>query len=162
MITLHYCPDATGRPNKSNPQRRLFSEGRSGAGCDLVIDRTEGGTYREVMQFAQLEQQLQESKKQAKRSQELTETQQQLLELVDGAPNETFTRRQAVELLGFDWEEGRGNDSTRIKNSLNRLVGLGLIAKKARGRENVYFSHDAQNDTSPTSPTSPSSDTKSS
>ena len=140
VITLHYCPDATGRPNKTNPQRRLFSEGRSGAGCDLVIDRTEGGTYWQVMKFAELEQQLQDSKK----SEGLNDLQEQLLELIDGDPGPPLTRREAVELLGLEWGDGRGREAKRVGRALNRLVKLDRIEKKQKGREDVFFSHDGQ------------------
>jgi hypothetical protein len=48
VITLHHCPNDKGLPDKINPQRRLFSEGRSGEGCDVVIDRSASGSFRQV------------------------------------------------------------------------------------------------------------------
>jgi hypothetical protein len=157
VITLHHCPDANGRPDKSNPQRRLFSEGRSGAGCDLVIDRT----YRQVATFDKWQQQLEEAKKQQKQSEGLTPTQQQLLELLEEEAGQAFTRRQLVEELGLGWGDGRGSDAVRVRDSLNRLAELKLITKERTGKEWTFAaSHDAQNSISPSSPSSPSSDAK--
>ena len=161
VITLHHCPDANGRPDKINPQRRMFSEGRSGAGCDLVIDRQDGGTYRQVSGFDQWQRQLEEAKKQHKQSEGLTPTQQQLLELLEEQAGEAFTRRQLVEELGLNWGDGRGTDAKRVRESLNRLVHLELIDKERAGKEWTFTaSHDGQKETSPSSPSSPSSDTK--
>lgn len=161
VITLHHCPDANGRPDKTNPQRRMFSEGRSGAGCDLVIDRHVEGTYRQVCGFDQWQRQLAEAKKQQKQSEGLTPTQQQLLDLLDEEAGQAFTRRELVAALGLDWGDGRGSDPKRVRESLNRLVELRLITKERTGKEWTFAaSHDGQKETSPSSPSSPSSDTK--
>lgn len=161
VITLHHCPDANGRPDKTNPQRRMFSEGRSGPGCDLVIDRQDGGTYRQVAGFDQWQRQLEEAKKQQKQSEGLTPTQQQLLELLEEQAGEAFTRRQLVVELGLDWGDGRGTDAKRVRESLNRLVHLELIDKERAGKEWTFTaSHDGQKEPSPSSPSSPCSDTK--
>lgn len=160
VITLHHCPDANGRPDKTNPQRRMFSEGRSGAGCDLVIDRQTGGTYRQVAGFDQWQRQLEEAKKQHKRSEGLTPTQQELRELLEEQPGQAFTRRQLVEAMGLDWGDGRGSDPKRVRDALNRLVELELATKRSAGKELLFSSRDSQKETSPMSPSSPSSDTK--
>jgi len=161
IITLHHCPDTNGRPDKTNPQRRMFSEGRSGAGCDLVIDRQDGGTYRQVAGFDQWQRQLQEAKKQQKQSEGLTPTQQQLVELLDEQPSEVFTRRKLVEELGLDWGDGQSADAVRVRTSLNRLVELGRIDKKRSGREWQFFvSHEIEKGCSQYSQCSQSSDAK--
>ena len=158
VITLHHCPDANGRPDKTNPQRRMFSEGRSGAGCDLVIDRHVEGTYRQVCGFDQWQRQLAEAKRQEKQSEGLTPTQQQVLELLEEEPDQAFTRRELVEALGLDWSDGQGADAVRVRSSLNRLVELGLIAKAKGGREWAFsFLRDTQNNPSQCSQSSQSS-----
>jgi hypothetical protein len=70
-------------PDKINPQRRLFSEGRSGENCDVVIDRgANAGTYRQVNTFEHWQQQLSEAKKNQK-LERLTDLQQQVLDALE-------------------------------------------------------------------------------
>jgi hypothetical protein len=162
VLTLHYCPDANGKPDKANPQRRLVREARSGEGCDLVIDRgATAGTYRQVAGFDQWQKQIEETKKQQKQADGLTPTQQELLDLIEEAPGESFTRRQLVEALGLSWGDGQSADAVRVRESLQKLARLERVVKERVGREWQFAaSGEAQNQSSQYSQSSQSSDAK--
>lgn len=162
VLTLHYCPDANGKPDKANPQRRLVREARSGEGCDLVIDRgAEAGTYRRVAGFDQWQKQIEEAKKQQKQTDGLTRTQQELLDLIEEAPGESFTRRQLVEALGLSWGDGQSADAVRVRESLQKLARLERVVKQRVGREwRFTASREAQREPSQSSQSSQSSGDK--
>ena len=146
VLTMHYMPDANGKPDKTNQQRRLVREARSGEGCDLVIDRGAGaGTYREVSSFDQWQKQL-ENAKEASKLDNLNTTQEQVLEALS---NEWVTRRQVCEAIGVEWgDRGRNHDAQRTNRALKRLVELGAAESKRDGVEATYrlASHEAQNE----------------
>jgi hypothetical protein len=158
VITLHHCPDAKGNPDKNNPQRRMFCQGRSGDGCDLVLDRSGAGSYRAVSTFSQWQQQLEEARKQQKDADGLTPTQQQLLDLLEGELDQSFTRRQLVEALELDWGSGNGRDATRVREALEKLARLGHIDKERIGKEWKFrASREALKETSTSSTSSTAS-----
>ena len=146
VLTMHYMPDANGKPDKTNQQRRLVREARSGEGCDLVIDRGAGaGTYRQVSSFDQWQKQL-ENAKEASKLDNLNTTQEQVLEALS---NEWVTRRQVCEAMGVEWgDRGRNPDAQRTNRALKRLVELGAAESKRDGVEATYrlTSHEAQNE----------------
>ncbi|MEB3235751.1 MAG: AAA family ATPase [Cyanobacteriota bacterium] len=162
VMTLHYTPDANGKPDKENHQRRLFSEGRSGPGFDLVISPIAGeGNYYRVGTFAAWREQLEEAKKQKNRER-MTPTQHEVLSLLEDRAGEWLTRRQIVEALGLPWEQGRGKDATRVKDALSKLAQQEQIQKVSAGQEQTYsvgevrdFLACTQKETSPSSPSSP-------
>jgi hypothetical protein len=160
LITLHYCPDAKDRPDKDSPQRRMFCEGRSVPGCDVVIDRAAGGSFRLVSTFSKWQQQLAEARKQQKQTDQLTPTQQDLLDYLEARPDQRFTRRQLVEELELDWGDGgKSSDGVRVRESLQKLQRLELIQKVLTGKEHAFFvSREAQKQSSLPSLPSPSSD----
>ena len=146
VLTMHYMPDANGKPDKTNQQRRLVREARSGEGCDLVIDRGAGaGTYRQVSSFDQWQKQL-ENAKEASKLDNLNTTQEQALEALSA---EWVTRRQVCEAMGVEWgDRGRNPDAQRTNRALKRLVELGAAESKRDGVEATYrlASHEAQNE----------------
>ena len=146
VLTMHYMPDANGKPDKTNQQRRLVREARSGEGCDLVIDRGAGaGTYRQVSSFDQWQKQL-ENAKEASKLDNLNTTQEQTLKALSA---EWVTRRQVCESIGVEWgDRGRNPDAQRTNRALKRLVELGAAESKRDGVEATYrlASHEAQNE----------------
>lgn len=103
VITLHYCPDANGKADKSNPQRRMVREARTGEGCDIVIDRGAGaGTFRQVAEFSHWQQQLDLAKKSQKELDQLdnlTKDQREVLDVV--TDNDGLTVKQ----ITFNWKD---------------------------------------------------------
>jgi hypothetical protein len=160
VITLHYCPDDKGLADKINPQRRLFSEGRSGMGCDVVIDRgANAGTYRKVNTFENWQQQLAEAKKNQKLDR-LTNLQQQALDALSDS-GQWMTRRQVCEAIGVAWVNyGRCGEARKVRDSLQRLADLGEVESVRAGTEATFRipSHETQNDTAPTAPAAPTSE----
>ena len=140
VLTLHHCPNAKGLPDKINPQRRLFSEGRSGEGCDVVIDRAAGaGTYRQVSTFEHWQQQIQQAQEQAKREDRQTTTQIDVLDALEARAGEWLTCREVVEALGLDWgERGNGKDPVRVREALNRLAREEEIQKVRAGTQYTF------------------------
>jgi hypothetical protein len=147
VITLHHCPNEKGLPDKINPQRRLFSEGRSGEGCDLVIDRAASGSFRQVSTFEHWQQQLSEAKKNQK-LERLTEMQQQALDALSDS-GEWMTRRQVCEAIGVSWSErGRSGEARKVGDSLHRLVELEQVESVRAGTEATFrASGETQKDT---------------
>ena len=148
IITLHHCPNDKGLPDKINPQRRLFSEGRSGEGCDVVIDRGAGaGTYRQVSTYEHWLQQLAAAKKNQK-LERLTDLQQQVLDALEDS-SAWMTRRQVCEAIGITWtERGRGGDARKVGDALQRLVALEQAESVRAGTEATYrASCETQKDT---------------
>lgn len=136
VLTLHYCPDASGRPDKANPQRRLVREARSGDGCDLVIDRGAiAGTYRKVADFNQWQQQIKDAKE-ASKAERLSKTQEKVLKTLS---NEWMTRRQVCEAIGVEWgDRGRAKEPKQVGRSLKWLVGLKKAESRRTGVEDTY------------------------
>ena len=154
VITLHHCPNDKGQPDKVNPQRRLFSEGRSGEGCDLVIDRAASGSFRQVSTFEHWQQQLSEAKKNQK-LERLTELQQQALDALNDS-GELMTRRKLCEELELPWgDKGQSKEAKNLAKTLTRLLELKLIESSNAGRETTYRSHGTQNDWGSSRSTSP-------
>jgi len=139
VITLHHCPNDKGLPDKINPQRRLFSEGRSGEGCDVVIDRAGRGAYRLVSTFDHWQQQLVEAKK-ANKLEQLTTLQEQVRDALEGS-GEWMTRRQVCEAIGVAWtERGRGGEPRKVGDALTRLVALEAAESERAGVEATFRS----------------------
>lgn len=137
VITLHHCPNDKGLPDKINPQRRLFSEGRSGEGCDVVIDRAAAGSFRQVSTFEHWQQQLSEAKKNQK-LERLTELQQQALDALNDS-GEWMTRREVCQAIGVTWNErGRSGEARKVGDSLQRLVELEAVESKRAGTEATF------------------------
>jgi hypothetical protein len=159
IITLHHCPNDKGLPDKVNPQRRLFSEGRSGEGCDVVIDRGAGaGTYRQVCTFEHWQQQLSEAKKNQK-LERLTDLQQQALDALSDS-GEWMTRRQVCDAIGVAWtERGRTGEPKNVGRALTRLVELEEAESQRAGVEATFrISRCTQNDVVPMVTVVPPSD----
>ena len=143
VITLHHCPNDKGLPDKINPQRRLFSEGRSGEGCDVVIDRSASGSFRQVSTFEHWQQQLSEAKKNQK-LERLTELQQQALDALNDS-GDWMTRRQVCEALELPWgDRGQSKEAKNLAKTLTRLLELGAIESANPTRETTYRSCDTQ------------------
>ena len=157
VITLHHCPNEKGLPDKINPQRRLFSEGRSGEGCDVVIDRSASGSFRQVSTFEHWQQQLSEAKKNQK-LERLTEMQQQALDALNDS-GEWMTRRQVCEAIGVAWtDRGRNGQPRKVGDSLHRLVELEQVESVRAGTEATFrASGETQKDTVTTVPISDAS-----
>jgi hypothetical protein len=157
VITLHHCPNDKGLPDKINPQRRLFSEGRSGEGCDVVIDRAASGSFRQVSTFEHWQQQLSEAKKNQK-LERLTELQQQALDALNDS-GEWMTRRQVCEAIGVAWtDRGRNGQPRKVGDSLHRLVELEQVESQRAGTEATFrASGETQKDTVTTVPTNDTS-----
>lgn len=136
VLTLHHCPDADGRPDKANPQRRLVRQARSGEDCDLVIDRGAiAGTYRKVADFNQWQQKIKDAKE-AGKAHRLNETQEKVLEVLS---NDWMTRRQVCEAIGVDWGvRGRAKEPKQIGRSLQRLVEQRKAENRRVGIEETY------------------------
>jgi hypothetical protein len=143
VITLHHCPNDKGLPDKINPQRRLFSEGRSGDGCDVVIDRAASGSFRQVSTFEHWQQQLSEAKKNQK-LERLTELQQQALGALSDS-GEWMTRRQVCEALELPWgDRGQSKEAKNLAKTLTRLLELEAIESANAGRETTFRSCETQ------------------
>jgi hypothetical protein len=143
VITLHHCPNEKGLPDKINSQRRLFSEGRSGGGCDVVIDRAAYGSFRQVSTFEHWQQQLSEAKK-ANKLERLTDLQQQALDALEES-GEWLTRRQICAVLELPWgDRGQSKEAKNLAKALTRLLELEAIESANAGRETTYRSCDAQ------------------
>ena len=143
VITLHHCPNEKGLPDKINPQRRLFSEGRSGDGCDVVIDRAASGSFRQVSTFEHWQKQLSEAKKNQK-LERLTELQQQALDALNDS-GEWMTRRQVCKALELPWgDRGQSKEAKNLAKTLTRLVELKAIESANAGREATYRSCETQ------------------
>jgi len=148
VITLHHCPNDKGLPDKTNPQRRLFSEGRSGGGCDVVIDRAGAGAYRQVCGFDQWQQQLAEAKR-ANKLEQLTSLQEQVRDALEDS-GEWMTRRQVCDAIGVAWtERGRTGEPKKVGRALTRLVELGSVESQRAGTEATFKSFCAQNQVVP-------------
>jgi hypothetical protein len=138
VITLHHCPNDKGLPDKTNPQRRLFSESRSGGGCDVVIDRAGRGAYRLVGTFDHWQQQLSEAKK-ANKLEQLTSLQERVRDALDATPDTWMTRRQVCEAIGVAWtERGRGGEPRKVGDALARLVALQAAESQRAGVEATF------------------------
>jgi hypothetical protein len=138
VLTMHYMPDANGKPDKTNQQRRLVREARSGEGCDLVVDRGAGaGTYRQVSSFDQWQKQLSEAKK-ANKLEQLTTMQQQVRDALEDS-GEWMTRRQVCDAIGVAWtERGRGGEPRKVGDALTRLVALEAAESERAGVEATF------------------------
>lgn len=145
VITLHHCPNDKGLPDKINPQRRLFSEGRSGEGCDVVIDRAASGSFRQVSTFEHWQQQLSEAKKNQK-MERLTNLQQQALDALEES-GEWMTRRQVCEAMELPWgDRGQSKEAKNLAKALTRLLEVKAIESANAGREATYRSCATQKD----------------
>ena len=123
IITLHYCPNEKGRPDKQNTQRRLIREARSGKGCDLVISPTPGsGAFYQVGDFSAWQQQVEDAKKESKREAGTTTTQSKIMELLDKRMGAWLTCREVVTALNLNWDGGSCADAVRVRSALNRLA----------------------------------------
>ncbi len=152
LITLHYLPDETGRPVKDSPQRRLVREARSGPGFDLVVNgftAGSGGLHR-VSTFSEWQQQAQQGEQAIKRTNGLTTTQREVLEVLDDfaekTPGRWLTRREVCEAVGVAWiNRGRDKEGQRISRALVRLADLRQIHSQRAGTEVTYQrpSHEA-------------------
>jgi hypothetical protein len=139
VITLHHCPNEKGLPDKTNPQRRLFSQGRSGEDCDVVIDRAGRGAYRRVSTFEHWQQQLSEAKK-ANKLEQLTGLQERVRDALEDS-GEWMTRRQVCEAIGVVWtERGRGGEPRKVGDALTRLVALEAAESQRAGVEATFRS----------------------
>jgi hypothetical protein len=137
VVTLHHCPNEKGLPDKTNPQRRLHSEGRSGENCDVVIDRAGRGAYRVVSTFEHWQQQLSEAKK-ANKLEQLTGLQERVRDALEDS-GEWMTRRQVCEAIGVAWtERGRGGEPRKVGDALTRLVALEAAESQRAGIEATF------------------------
>jgi len=128
VLTLHYIIKGNGQLDKSGPERRLFREARTGDGFDVVVTPN-GARFRKIGTHAWWQQQLNDAHKKKQQIDKLTPTQQDLLKLIQESPHRTFTRRELVESLELEWSGGNGPDSTRVRESLKKLVQLELISE---------------------------------
>lgn len=134
IITLHYCPDDSGKPDKQNNQRRLVREARSGEGCDLVLSPNPGtGGFYRASEFSTWQQQLKDAKAQNKREGRMTTTQDQILDLLEERVGAWLTCREVVEALDLRWDLGSGADANRIRCALNRLADDSEIQRVRAG-----------------------------
>jgi hypothetical protein len=135
ICTLHYLTDGKGALAKGVPERRLFSEGRSGPGFDLVVTPY-GSGFRKVMGHDQWQQQVREAErqqrqedKQAQRQEAITSLQQQLRDVL-AESGEWMRRREICDALGVDWgKRGQSTEAKRVQHGLQRLVELGIAEK---------------------------------
>jgi Fe2+ or Zn2+ uptake regulation protein len=150
VITLHYCPDDSGRPDKQNNQRRLVREARSGEGCDLVLSPNPGtGGFYRASEFSAWQQQLKDAKDENKRESRMTTTQDQILELLEERVGGWLTCREVVEALDLRWDLGSGADANRIRCALNRLAE---DSKVQRVRAGTAYTFSALSEDSPHHP----------
>jgi hypothetical protein len=158
VVTLHHCPNDKGLPDKTNPQRRLFSEGRSGGGCDVVIDRAGRGAYRVVSTFDHWQQQLSDAKK-ANKLEQLTGLQERVRDALEDS-GEWMTRRQVCEAIGVAWtERGRTGEPKNVGRALTRLVELEAAESQRAGIEATFrISFCTQNEVVPMVTVAPPSD----
>lgn len=140
VLTLHYCPDAKGNPNKDIEQRRLFREARSGQGLDIVISPTSGtGSFHKLMPFSEWQAVMEDSKKEKREN----ETDRSVLDFFHAyspeGDSKEFTRKDVVEGLNFRWGLGNGKDAKRISNALERLCEGGeLSVVVGKGSQKFY------------------------
>jgi len=150
ILTLHYCPDDSGKPDKQNNQRRLVREARSGEGCDLVLSPNPGtGGFYRANEFSAWQQQLKDAKAENKREGRMTTTQDQILDLLEGRVGAWLTCREVVEGLDLKWDLGRGADSFRVRTALNRLADKEEIQ---RVRAGTAYTFSALSEDSPPHP----------
>lgn len=139
VITLHYVEDAKGQLDKEADQRRMFREGRTGKGLDWVISRTPGtATFHKVDTWAGWQKQIEQAKTEAKREARQTNTQREVLELLQQRVDEWLTCRQVVEALGLNWGTGNGKDPNRVREALNALERADQV-KRVRGDGQSYL-----------------------
>jgi predicted transcriptional regulator len=147
ILTLHYCPDDSGKPDKQNNQRRLVREARSGKGCDLVLSPNPGtGGFYRAGEFSAWQQQLKDAKAENKREGRMTTTQDQILDLLEERVGAWLTCREVVEGLDLKWDLGRGADSVRVRTALNRLADKEEIQRVRAGTAYTFsgLSKDSQ------------------
>ena len=139
VITLHYCPDDSGKPDKQNNQRRLVREARSGEGCDLVLSPNPGtGGFYRVSEFSTWQQQLKDAKDEKKRETSRTTTQDQILDLMEERVGAWLTCRETVEALDLKWGLGSGADAVRVRTALKRLADDSKIQRVRAGNEYTF------------------------
>lgn len=146
VLTMHYLPGENNQPNKTAPERRLFREGRSGEGFDLVITRA-SNTFRKVATFDQWQQQ----SKEANKAERLTTLQQQIKEALEAAPDDWKTRRQVCEAIDVHWSDrGRNQEARRVGDALRRLVEVKAVESARSGTEATYRASHEHNRTTRT------------
>jgi Fe2+ or Zn2+ uptake regulation protein len=147
VITLHYCPDDSGKPDKQNNQRRLVREARSGEGCDLVLSPNPGtGGFYRASEFSAWQQQLKDAKAENKRESRMTATQDQILDLLEERVGTWLTCREVVEALDLRWDLGSGADANRIRCALNRLAEDSEIQRVRSGTAYTFSKLEEEND----------------
>ena len=150
VITLHYCPDDSGKPDKQNNQRRLVREARSGEGCDLVLSPNPGtGGFYRASEFGAWQQQLKDAKAENKREGRMTTTQDQILDLLEERVGAWLTCREVVEGLDLKWDLGRGADSFRVRTALNRLADKEEIQRVRAGTAYTFSALSEDNQSHP-------------
>ncbi len=144
VLTLHYLTDAKGALVKGIPERRLFSEGRSGPGFDLVI-APYGSGFRREMGHDQWQQQTREAERQQRQDDKQERQQQNISGTAKAALNaltaagDWMTARAVCDALEVPWgDRGRGGEARKVKDALQRLVDVGLAEKGDQGRETTY------------------------
>lgn len=133
VVTMHYLPRSDGQPDKSIPERRLFREGRSGEGFDLVITRSPDG-FRRVQSMDTF----MAAAQKASKLNRLTDLQQEVRDALQ-ASDGWMTRRQVCEAVGVPWgERGRSNEARNVGKALARLVELQAASSQRTGLEATY------------------------
>ncbi|MCP9786789.1 AAA family ATPase [Cyanobium sp. N5-Cardenillas] len=134
VLTMHYLAKSNGQPNKTAPERRLFREGRSGEGFDLVVSRDGAGSFTKAGETEAWEAEAQAAEKLAK----LAPLQQQVREVLEGCVG-WLTRREVCDLLDIPWgERGRGPEARRVEDALKALVALGVVESVSAGTGATY------------------------
>lgn len=153
VLTLHYLTDAKGALVKGVPERRLFSEGRSGPGFDLVITPYGSGFRREMghdqwqQQAREAERQQRQADKKERQQLNISVTAKAALEALTAA-GDWMTARAVCDALEVPWgDRGRGGEARKVKDALQRLVDVGLAEKGDQGRETTYRQSPTRRDT---------------
>ena len=138
VLTMHYV-DSKGQADKQAPERRLVREARSGEGFDLVISRDGPGRFKRVCDQGEWKRQQQE----AKQREQLSDLQQEVLEVLDSSAGQWLTRRQVCEALEIEWtNRGRNKDCRRVESALKILVSEEEVQSVSSGSENTYSSRE--------------------
>ena len=140
VITLHYCPNNKGQPDKDNKQRRLVREARSGSGYDVVISPQPGsGHFYKTSSFSAWQQQIEEASRRHKQETQMTNDQKRVYEFVENQGSGVWlTCRNVVEGLGYQWLTGNEASSVRVRNALKKLVELGSLSDARAGTGYTY------------------------
>ena len=147
VVTIHYCPDPTGKSLKAIEQRRIVVEGRSVKPADLVMAPTPGtGGFHQISTFEAWQASAKDAEDQQKQDARATPRQKQVLEALENGEG-WMTRKEVCEALDVPWEgRGRNPEAMGIDKVLRSLAAGPYVTSERAGTAATYrhVSHETQ------------------